>query len=1528
VIDRIGVVGVGCRLPGGSDGPERFCASLDAAGDGMVPVPAGRWDDQPDTAASGHQPLQQLVAGFLDNIADWDATLFGVTPQEAWRIDPQHRLLLDVGWRALEDAAINPADLRGTRTGIFVGVTDSQQYIQVQRECDPACTTDPYMLTGSSPSMAAGRLSYFLDTRGPTVTVDTACSSALVAIHLAFESLARHECDLAVVAAASALVYREVLIGTYQTGMVARDGRCKPFDRRADGFTLGEGAGAVVLERLDDAVAHGRRVRATARGSAMNHDGRSNGLTAPNRAAQVAVLRAALDRAATAPEEVAFVEAHGSATALGDAIELQALGEVFGERGDRPLYVGAVKSNVGHLLAAAGMAGFIKTVLALDHRRLPPNLHFQTPNPILRRMPWLVPPACPVDLFDEPLVAGVSSFGWSGTNAHIVLERAPSSHSVRATPEAGPYVLTLGATSPSALDRFAADLADHLESDKPRLADVAHTLHRGRSGHRERRAVVCADAAEAIRRCREPRLSGPARASDASNGRVGFLFPGIGDVEPGTAAALLPIPTFAAAMDACRRVFAELDVDIDPVLVCPGPDERSPQPSLAALLGRAPVVTPDDAPERIVADHAALFAIEYSLAELLLDAGVEPAGLLGYSLGEYVAAAVAGVFDLDVASRIVAARARLVAALPVGGMLAVAAPADALVGWLDDIHGVSIAAFNGPAMTVVAGERDGLGAVESRCEAADVACQWVRTSHAFHTPHLAPAQAELARVVAGSPRHAPRVPLISNVTGAPIDGSAIQAPEYWARHLCEPVQFADGARSLAGRAEVMAEVGPGNTLAGLVRAATADDPVTVAQLLRSGLDRGRDDRSVLYQGVACLWAHGATVDWTKLGHPAGRVVTLPPQAFEPVRHWPVATAPARVSPVTTGGPDSGGLHSYARTWRQVIALGSAPVDGGTVVLVSDAPEASPLADHLRSAGWRVATIEAPVSAALGANALRAVVASAADEAPLHVVECGMLDRRAGSTTEQARGSLDRLLVLVQAVSRLVYRGPRSLIALVAGASSVVGHDAGGIADGAVVGLCRAVRTELPSLRCRVVDVDRAAPPATIGGQLAIELSCLADDGPADGCDDLLVAWRNGRRWVAEWSPVIMGAAEPPWRTGGVYMITGGTRGLGLAVAKHVAAHRSVKLVLVGRTPLPPPEKWDTVLAGSNPDDDHVRTTITGVRDLETLGAEVDVLIADLSDEVQATAVLADAAQRFGRLDGVIHCAGIPSTGLIENTTVAAVRPVVDTKVSLLPALRTAIERHELDLVVLYSSAVTALGGIGEVEYAAANACLEAFTDAHTDAGTRVLAVAWGPWQHNDWGRDTTSSFAEQSRQYRTDFGIGLAAGLVQLDRLLASGVSVALTLGEPIAQARARWSALTDIDTLAALRTAGPVLPRPDLRAAFAPPRTQLQEHLADIWRDALGLELVGIDDPFFELGGTSLVGVSVVRRIERDLGMPLLAGALFEHPTIRELAAALDADNAGSTADTSGATGAAERGRRRHERSARLVKSSVTRQH
>ena len=874
--EPIAVIGMGCRFPGGAGSSKTFWALLSGGGDAIREVPADRWDVEawydPDPEAAGK--IYTRHGGFLDDIDRFDPTFFGISPREAASIDPQQRLLLEVAWEALENAGAAQSGLMGSRTGVFVGLgTDDYLLRQIQRN-DPAAI-DAYLGTGTSHSVASGRLSYVFGLQGPSVSIDTACSSSLVAIHLACRSLRSGECGMALAAGVNLMLLPELMVNFCRARMMSFSGRCRTFDAAADGYVRGEGCGVIVLKRLSDAQAEGNRILAVVRGSAVNQDGRSSGLTVPNGPAQEAVIRAALADGRLSPAEVSYVEAHGTGTALGDPIEVRALGGVFaaGREAGHPLRLGSVKTNIGHLEAAAGVAGVIKVILALEHEAIPPHLHLRQPNPHVEwaTLPFEIPTSLTAwKRGPRPRVAGVSSFGFSGTNAHVIVEEAPPS-----TPGAGDdglrQIVTLSARSASALRASAARLADHLrEHPEAAVADVAHTLNGGRARMAHRLALSASDGSglEAALRSFGEAGSAPGVVAGVAHVQTepAFLFTGQGAQYPGMGRELYACaPAFRSALDRCAALLRT----------------RLDRPVLDVMFG----ATPEDAAllDQTVYTQPILFSLEYALAELLRSWGITPAAVLGHSLGEYVAACVAGVFGVEDALELVAERARLMQSLPVGGAMAAVFATEARVREALTPVGdrVSVAAVNAPESVVISGEAAAVHITLAALADAGVRSKRLSVSHAFHSALVEPILPAL-RKAAGATRHqAPRLELISNLTGEATpptrDWSA-----YWARHAREAVRFRDGIATLttAGH-RVFVEIGPRPTLLGLAGQCTADGEAAWVPTLR----HGAPEHTSLLEALGRLFTAGIGFDAAGVSGGRGRTISLPTYPFERERHW-------------------------------------------------------------------------------------------------------------------------------------------------------------------------------------------------------------------------------------------------------------------------------------------------------------------------------------------------------------------------------------------------------------------------------------------------------------------------------------------------------------------------------------------------------------------------------------------------------------------------------------------------------------------
>lgn len=1490
----IAIVAMSGRFPGAAN-VEAFWNNLCDGIEGIE-----RFSDEELRAAGVPETLLQrddfVKAGTrLGDIDQFDAEFFGYPPATAAFIDPQQRLFLECCWEVVERAGHDAARYPG-RIGVYAGVSD-RTYLTGNPEVVAAGGIQA--ITALGKDHLATRVAYHLNLRGPGLTVQTACSTSLVAVHLAVQALRDGDCDMAIAGGASVRI-PEVRGYLYQEqGIQSRDGHCRAFDAKASGTVAANGVAAVLLKRLDDALADGDPIYALIRQTAINNDGSSKvGYTAPGIDGQAEVVALAQRAAGIDPRTISYIETHGTGTALGDPIEIAALSQVFRAATDELGFcaIGSLKSNLGHLDAAAGVSGLIKTALALRHRTLPPSLHYEDPNPEIdfaaspfyvntRKVDW--------QAGEEPLRAGVSSFGIGGTNAHAILEQGPP---VAPSDPASPWqLIVLSARTPAALDSASARLAEHLR-DQPQsnLADVAHTLQIGRREFACRRAIAVHDMTDAVQALEGAVPPGRVLSGvhDEQGSSAAFLFPGQGTQYLNMGAGVYRRwPVFRDLVDQCCELLQpSLDFDLRTLLYPAAGDEQAN----AARLDRTAVTQP------------ALFVVEYALARLWMSWGVKPVAMIGHSLGEYVAACIAGVMSLPDALALVAERGRLMDALSEGSMLAVTAAVDRIEPLLGE--GVSIASINAPDQCVVSGSRVAIEAFAKRLPPESAQPTWLHTSHAFHSQMMDPILKAFEARVAGVELLAPRIPYVSNLSGQWITHEQATDPGYYSAQLRGTVQFSDGLACLLERSpQALLEVGPGRTLAGLARGRlagpatrSARGPLVAGSLPSAG---GKEaDEQALLEALGRLWIAGLEPLWGAT-HAAGRRrrLRLPTYPFERRRHW--IETDSKVSSNSTA-PDTSDNPSewlYAPSWRRMPSCGSQVPQPGSqwLVLASGPGPAQALAPALRAAGARVAV------AGLGTGFARdesggytlapgcsddysALLADLATRGawPEHIVHAWSFNGpdAVKSVDTHDRVGFDTGLWSVVQLVRALAAHPREpavrLSVITEGAHAVHGGEAPVPTNAALVGLCTSLALEHPELRCRLIDLRGPGSPETdtYAQQLVHEL-CAPGAEP-------LVACRAGRRWLPGFESIRIedaGGEPAGLRKQGIYLLIGGLGEVGLELAGHLARRMSARLVLVGRTGLPEHSQWAAWVA-EHGRDDVTSQRIERILAMERAGAEVMVIAADATHAPAMRSVLAQIDERFGSLDAIMYLAAAerqPASIVELQREDGEVQ--LAPKVGGLQVLARVLKGRHLDFVLVHSSLASVLGVAGFALYSAAHAWMDAFATAMSDTGTT-------PWRVVNWDNWNTRRLA------REHFTPGVAEFLMEpepalqaFDHLLALSrePQIFISTGDLTARAR-QWLPRAQepepiLEEGESSRSARPV----GLTTPYEAPRTEAEKTLVAIWEGVLGIVGLGIHDNFFELGGDSVLNLQIAARAN-ERGLKLAPRLVFEQQTIAELAAVI----------------------------------------
>jgi amino acid adenylation domain-containing protein/thioester reductase-like protein len=1453
----LAIVGMACRVPGARNLTE-FWSNLR---DGVESITALRDREvhrlDPDQTRDPHFVA---AAAMLADVDLFDAAFFGYSPAEAAVIDPQQRLFLECAWEAVEDAAL---DTDGARVGVYAGSSlntylvnnvlpaklGSRTFLS-HRHFDEA--TELRIEQGNARDHLPTRVSFKLNLRGPSVNVQSTCSTSLVAVHLARQALLLGECDVALAGGVAVITPQNTGYLWRDGMMLAPDGHCRAFDERAEGTVFGNGLGVVVLKRLSAALADGDRIYAVVKGSAVNNDGALKmDYSGPSVQAQADVVAAAHRSAGVSGDDISYVEAHGTGTRLGDPIEIAGLTDAFGRTARRDgtyCAIGSVKTNVGHLDEAAGVVGLIKTALSLYHRQIPPSLHFTTPNPLAgladspffvnaRLRDWESPDG-------RPRRAGVSSFGMGGTNCHVVIEEPPAPRPVPPVPDRPAHLLPLSARSVQALRGVAERYLHRLEGpDVREFADICFSAATGRRHFDTRVAVLAPSAADARSQLAamlaEPDLARVASRIGGSRPSVAFLFTGQGSQYAGMGRTLYETqPVFRAAIDHCDELLRPL-IGRSLVAVLYGPE---PDPSLDESGTAQP----------------ALFSIGYALHRLWESWGVRPDVLIGHSLGEYVAACVAGVFDLRDALALVAARGRLMQDLPrAGGMLQVSAAEDVVARHVSRFPGaVSIAAVNGPGSTVVAGAAEALDAIREGLAADGVEAIPLAVSHAFHSPLMEPMLQPFREVARSIRYRPPTVGIVSTVTGAAVRPGEMDSAEYWVRHVVEPVRFDRAMRFVhESKVPVFVELGAKPTLGGLGRQCL---PASDARWLPSLTPR---DPNAALASVRQLYLAGVSVDWSGFDAPFHRRrVPVPTYAFQRQRHW-IEPDPSRGA--ATDVPDGPGGHAtvptFEVTWEPLPSVPPSVSPPNRYMIVAGRDGlATRLADRLRALGSprvEVVTIDPAVGR---------VLPPAADGADsLQVVLVPDLSEVADAPGALMRLVSDARTILEYAVGSQAVRGLWILsrqTGLGGPASMAELAQAGA---GALAGTINAEHPELDSVAVAVPAVPGTRDFDLLAGLIA---------GGAAGEERLAI--HDGRVYRARIRPLPEppGTAAPglPIRPDGVYVITGGTGGLGLRLALAVADRRPRRLILVSRRGEPGPDARETWAA------------------LAATGTPVETVRADVTDRARMRQVLADCGPD---LRGVFHCAGVLDDGILLRQTAEKASAVLRPKVAGGWLLHELTSDRELDFFVLFSSLASLLGYRGQGGYAVANEFLDHLARYRWRCGLPALSVSWGSWA----GPGMTGRLTPQLRARMREEGeaaIRFDEGIAAMAGLMARGVPHA-------AAARMEWAGFTAsrarTPSMVKALVADPEPVRDEPGERFADRlRRETPDEARRILRETVTAALRGLLDAgaadidptrgFQELGVDSLGALDLRGRLQDELGVRLPATLAFEHPSLDAL--------------------------------------------
>ena len=1419
--------------------------------------------------------------GFLEGYEYFDSNFFNYTPSEAQMMDPQIRVFHECVYEGLENAGYNPYAYEG-RIGLFGGATPNPFYnINISNLPSEDWIEQWDQLTYIDKDFLCPRISYKLNLKGPSLNISTACSTSLVAVEKACNELLANHCEIAVAGGVSITLYDNEGY-YYRTDMImSSDGRCRAFDEESTGTVGGNGAGVVVLKKLEHAIRDGDFIHAVIKGAATNNDGSDKvGFTAPSVNGQSKVIKMALDRAGLESAHITYVEAHGSGTPLGDPIEIAALTKAFNNEKKQYCAVGSVKTNIGHLDAAAGIAGLLKTILALKHKQIPPSLHFQNPNPNIdfENSPFYISK----ELTDWkrnglPRRAGVSSFGIGGTNAHVILEEAPELY--EQPPTRNFQILTFSAKSQTALEENIQRVMGYLKaSEATEFADIAYTLNVGKPDFSHRKVIVSTNKEEAISLLQQAGRRKPKQLKDGRR-QVVFMFPGLGSQYVNMFKDLYEHESlFKSTVDACLHMFTEISgIDLKRILFPEGSAESD-----------------SEALHKIKYAHPSLFILEYALVKLLNSWGIEANVMIGHSIGEYVAACIGGVFSLEDALKLVTKRSQLIQDSPRGSMLGISITEKELRPLLEDHSNLSIAALNSSELCVVSGSEEAIKSFQKVLTEKGYAHQAVKTSHASHSHMMDSILEEYEKTFEQVKINPPRKKFISNLTGELATYEEISDPRYWVRHLRETVRFSHGISNLLTSSNsIFIEIGPGNVLATFVR---SNDQMTRSQrVINTGKHEHKrgNDLKFLLEALGKLWGNGVAPDWAAFYSSEKRKkVSLPTYAFEKIRY-----------PVTPINPDRalGGIQAsskefgdwfHAPSWEitEPIKTAFGSTKKCNLYFSSNEEVDQELIKKFTDRGEKVIQIKKAdlffersnsdfgVNPVEEADFLKLFTRIAREESIRLIFTWGLSKNQgADHSFEQINEDLETYFYSLLNIAKALtehFKTKVEIVSITNQACHVLTGDEILPEKSTLLGALKVIEKEYNNIDCRNIDI---ILPEKIAGTLIDLLYKECTALPTERS----IAYRFDTRFTESFRQVITPKEtkkQIPFRAGQVYVITGGIGGIGISFVQRITRDvKGVHFVLLSRKTLPEKAHWKEWLLANEDSGSVIYPIVKELNGLQERGAIIHYYRVDIVNEVELKGVITEVEQKVGVIKGVIHAAGIADyAGIIINRAKEENEKVFSAKIYGTIILNKLLERNALDFFVLCSSISAALPVEGQVGYVAANMFLNAFSRYNTNKGIPTISIAWNAWREVGMatkalrGSKVDNISEANSISPEEGYNILVSALTYNLPELIISKYDIAALLQ--------RLEAGNEL-------IIGENLPK-DIESngdAFTEVAS-IEEKMLALWKRLLGLDHVAPEDDFFEIGGNSLKALTMIGRMHKAFHVEIKIKEFFNHSTLRSL--------------------------------------------